>query len=331
MKTSLSRCTWLFFCAAISLFAFTYWAAASVAGQAQAPMKQEREDAAVQAQMRNVMYHFTESVAAYIKALDGQLVPNGDNEFPVLDNKESFTIRIDSAEISIRAADLGPVLNSYVFARPNSPLKGISIAVENGRLKIKGKLHDKGDIPFETEGTLSTTPDGKVRLHSEKVKALHVPVKGLMDLFGIDISDLIKAGKVSGVRAEENDLILDIGQILPPPHIKGRMTTIRVLGDSLVQTFGDPDKKSTNRFANGSYMAYQGNRLRFGKLTMTDADIALFDLETGGPLDFYLDRYQDQLVSGYTKITPTFGLRAYVKDFNKLRKVKPTASSGKPN
>ena len=36
---------------------------------------------------------------------------------------------------------------------------------------MKGKLHDKGDIPFETEGSLIPTPDGKIRLHSEKIKA----------------------------------------------------------------------------------------------------------------------------------------------------------------
>lgn len=329
MSTLSLRCTLP--CCLTFLFGIASLPTAILAGQTPAPAKQDREDAAVQAQMRNVMYHFTESVAAHIQSLDGQLIPNGDSEFPVFDSKESFTIRIDFAEISIRAAELGSVLNSYVFARADSPIKGVSISIENGRLKVKGRLHDKGDIPFETEGTVSATPDGKVRLHSEKLKALHVPVKGLMDLFGIDMSDLIKAGKVSGVQAEGNDLILDIEQILPAPHIQGKVTAIRVQGDSLVQTFGESNKKSANRFPNGSYMAYRGNRLRFGKLTMTDADVALFDVERGDPLDFYLDHYQDQLVSGYTKITPTLGLRAYVKDFNKLRKVKPTTSGGQSN
>jgi hypothetical protein len=64
---------------------------------------------------------------------------------------------------------LANVLNSYVFARPHSPLTELSIRVEKGHLKVKGKLHDKGEIPFETEGTLSPTEDGKLRLHGEKI------------------------------------------------------------------------------------------------------------------------------------------------------------------
>jgi hypothetical protein len=36
----------------------------------------------------------------------------------------------------------------------------------------QGKLHSKGDIPFETKGTVSTTPDDRLRVKMEKVKAL---------------------------------------------------------------------------------------------------------------------------------------------------------------
>jgi len=36
------------------------------------------------------------------------------------------------------------------------------------------------DIPFEMEEILSPTADGKLRLHNERVKVMHVPVKGLM-------------------------------------------------------------------------------------------------------------------------------------------------------
>ena len=38
------------------------------------------------------------------------------------------------------------------------------------------------------------------------------------------------------------------------------------------------------------------------------------------PFDFYLDHYRDQLVAGYTKITPAFGLRVFMRDFYKLRR-----------
>jgi hypothetical protein len=36
------------------------------------------------------------------------------------------------------------------------------------------------------------------------------------------------------------------------------------------------------------------------------------------PLDFFLDRLKEQLAVGYTKITPNFQLRIYIKDYGKL-------------
>ena len=66
-------------------------------------------------------------------------------------------------------------------------------------------------------------------------------------------------------------------------------------------------------------MAYAGNRLQFGKLIMSDTDMILIDMDPKDPFDFYLDHYQEQLTAGYTKITPKFGLRVYMRDFEKLR------------
>jgi hypothetical protein len=68
----------------------------------------------------------------------------------------------------------------------------------------------------------------------------------------------------------------------------------------------------------GNYMVYRGAQLRFGKLTMSDTDLTLIDMDPQDPFDFYLDHYQDQLVAGYTKSTPSFGLRSYFRDYDKL-------------
>jgi hypothetical protein len=63
-------------------------------------------------------------------------------------------------------------------------------------------------------------------------------------------------------------------------------------------------------------MAYHGNQLRFGKLTMNGADLTLVDMDPHDPFDFYLDHYLQQVEAGYTKITGNFGLRVSMKDFD---------------
>ncbi len=289
----------------------------------------DKQENLVQAQMVNVTFHFSKAVAVEIKSLNGVLVPQGKNEFPIFDDKNSYNLRITTAEIAIDSSNLANLFNSYVFSGPQSPLTELSVSVEKGRLKVKGKLHDKRDIPFETEGTLVPTSDGKLRLHSEKIKALHVPVKGFIDLFGIDLGGLIKEGKVPGLQAEGDDLILDLELILPPPHIEGKVASVRIEGDDIIQIFGDADAKPVKNIRAGNYMAFRKNRLQFGKLLMTDADLILIDMDPGDPFDFFLDHYKEQLSAGYTKITPDSGLRVFMKDYNKLHSAKPPATGDK--
>jgi hypothetical protein len=309
------------------LFVVFCLAAPTIAAGQNSPS--DKQSGSVQTQMRNVRYHFSDTVVVEIRSLNGELVPLGNNELPIFDDKNSFSLRISTAEIAIDSSNLANVLNSYVFARTHSPLTELSIIVANGRLKVKGKLHDKRDIPFETEGILSPTADGKLRLHSEKIKAMHVPVKGLMGLFGIDLGGLIKEGKVPGVQAQEDDLILDLEQILPPPHIEGTVVSVRIEGEKIIQIFGGPDSKAMKNIRGGNYMAYKNNRLRFNKLVMNDVDLVLIDMDPNDPLDFYLDHYKEQLSAGYTKTTPDSGLRVFIKDFNKLHPAKASRTDDK--
>jgi hypothetical protein len=320
------------------LFACGAGAPFARANQAQEPQQQEKEkqspengiqekqapekkDASVWTQMRNVNFRLAENISLRIRSLSGALTPVGEHRFPVMDDKNSFKIHVDTADILISPGDLANALNSYVFAKPKSPVGGVSISIQKGQLKIRGKLREKGHIPFETVGTLSTTPDGRVRLHGEKIKALHIPVKRLMDAFGVEIDDLIKNGKILGVVAEENDLILDLQQVLPPPHIDGAVTAIRIEDNAIATTFGKtPENNPIKPAASGNFMAYQGNRMQFGKLTMNDVDMQIIDMDPSDPLDFYLDRYKDQLAAGYTKISASFQLHVFMKDYGKLKR-----------
>jgi len=292
-----------------------------VAGHAtQAQQDQPPKTNGVQTEMKNVMYHFTDTVSVHILELDGRLVPARQEGLPIFDDSRSFTLAINFAELTMSTDSLANVLNQYVFAAPDAPIKGLTVTTEGNALKVKGKLHSKGDISFETVGTIGATPEGQIRIHAEKVKAAHLPVKGLMDLLGLKIADLVNTKKVRGVRSEENDLVLDPEQIFPPPHIEGRITAVRIQGNQIVQVFGNKPKADSTPAFTGNYMAYRGAQLRFGKLTMSDTDMILIDMDPKDPFDFYLDHYRDQLVAGYTKITPEFGLRVFMRDFNKPHK-----------
>ena len=272
---------------------------------------------AVSAEMRNVMYHFTDTIGVHIFQLSGKLVPKA--EIPIFDDKQSFTLEIDSATISMSTDALSHVLNEYVFADKDAPLKNLAASTDGNELKIKGKLAEKGNLPFELVSEIQATPEGKIRLHAKHIKAAHLPVKGMLDLFGVKLASLINTKKVKGITAEKDDLILDPDQILPPPQISGKLTSIRAENEQIVQVFGNGNANLHFKGAR-NFMAYRGAVLRFGKLTMHDTDLVLIDSDPKDPFDFYLDHYRDQLTAGYVKTTQQFGLRVYMVDFSKLGK-----------
>src|ERR1700726_492004 len=48
--------------------------------------------------------------------------------------------------------------------------RGISVVATKGQLKVKGRLHDKGDIPFETQGVMLQRPTEEFDCTAKKSK-----------------------------------------------------------------------------------------------------------------------------------------------------------------
>jgi hypothetical protein len=279
----------------------------------------------VTAEMRNVLFRLTPTAAARLRVLSGELWPVGKKTLVVFDDKTSFEVRVTNGTTSITPEALTNILNSYVFAKSDAPLKDLAVSIDQGRLIIKGKLHSKGDIPFGTAGTLSISDDGRIRVHTEKITALKIPVKGLMGLFGVELAKVVNTNKIPGIDTDKNDLMMDLGGLLPPPHIRGKLTGVRVEANEIVTTYGDGGKSVPPR-EDTSYMWFTGSRVQFGRLVMDPTDLTVVSLDPKGTLDWDQDQYQKQLEAGYSKITPTFGLRAYAKNYSQLGKRTKTGS-----
>src|SRR5215467_6795344 len=252
------------------------------------------EHGAVKAEFRNVMFHLTATAAAHLEQVSGELWPVGQYDVPVFDDKTSFEVHIATGTVSIAPDALAAIMNEHVFVRRDSPIKDIFVQIKEDRLVIKGKLHRKGDLPFETGGELTLNADGRLRLHTEKVKALHLPVKKAMSLVGIDLANVINTSKIPGMDTDKNDLIFDLAELLPPPHIRGKISAARLRRNAIVVVYGTGgdapaetgaggeatgsqasavSSDRSSRAPSGNYMLFRGNRVKFGKLTMENTDL----------------------------------------------------------
>jgi len=67
-----------------------------------------------------------------------------------------------------------------------------------------------------------------------------------------------------------------------------------------------------------NYLYFYGGSIRFGKLTMSDADMQLIDADPSTPFDFFPERYEDQLVAGYSRNTRRKGLQVFMPDYSRI-------------
>jgi hypothetical protein len=275
----------------------------------------------VHAAFRNVHLRVDEGITLEVAHLDGSLISTDASRPPVFDDQRSFTLRVDSAEVAMTPASLTNLLNHHVFAYEQSPFTNLEVSIEGGKLKQKGTLHKGVTVPFTILADVSATSDGRIRVHPTSVKTAGIPSKGLMKLFGIELDDLVKSNRSHGVEIQDNDFLLEPTRLLSSPSLSGRLTNVRIVKDRIVETFGSggeartpsrPDRRARN------YMYYFGGVIRFGKLTMTDTDMQLIDADPRDPFDFSPRQYIRQLVAGYSKNTPSGGLRVYMPDYDKV-------------
>ena len=80
-----------------------------------------------------------------------------------------------------------------------------------------------------------------------------------------------------------------------------------------------------------NFMFFYGGTLRFGKLFMVQADMQLVDADPSDPLDFNLDRYNEQLVAGRAEPQPDFGLLVVVPDWSEVHTgARPDTAAPRP-
>lgn len=285
------------------------------------PPSPDDSAAAVRAEMRNVDYHVDPDILLHIRYLRGELVPSRDDKPPVFEDGNSYAMRIQASEIFVDTVSLALLINRQVFGYRRAPIRDLHLAVDGNELIQKGKL---GTLPFTIRSTVSLAPSGEIRLHPVDVKVLGINADGLMDKLGIELDEMVKVQGGRGIRIEENDFILNVAAILPPPRIMGRLSSVELVPGGMIQRFGPADSLPARRFFGdtsqvANYMAYRGSTIRFGKLTMAGTDLTIVDADPDDQFDFFLGRYHEQLVAGTHRTTPEDGLVVWMPDLSDVK------------
>ena len=271
--------------------------------------------------MANVDLHITTDVTLHIKQMCGRFTPV-DRDVAYLDDKRSYGVFVDTGEVAIDLASLNALMARSMSGK-KSNVEKLRVSIKDGTLRQQGVIDSAINVPFTATSVVSATPDGRIRVSTKSVRGFGLPLRPVMSLFRIKMDNLVKTAPGSGVETDGNDLIVDPGVVIPAPSVRGRLTSVRIEGNQMVQTFGAGKGEPMRPSLSPNHIYWRGSQLSFGKLTMTETDLELVDLDPKDAFDFSVDDWNAQLVAGYSKTLPNRGLRAFMPDYNDLKSKRP--------
>ncbi len=299
--------------------------ARGASGIAEPPPARRADTGSTAVAMQGVDFHVAPAVVLHVRALRGELSsvrPGAPVDF---DDLPSLVLEVATADAGITTADLGRLLNQYVFAYPDAPLIDLRVSAAGSALRLRGRLRKGGDIPFEILAAISATPAGEILVHPTAIRVAQVPAGPLLGLTGLTLERLIDLRGARGARAHGNDLYLDPERLTPPPQLRGHLSAARVDGDEVRLAFTDRGRAAPPTLyppePTGNWVYLRHGTVQIGRLLMADADLEIADARASDPFDFSLADYWRQLVASSVRVTPSGGLVVHAPDLGSLDRV----------
>lgn len=268
----------------------------------------------------HVVFHESSGLHLRAEWLRGRLFATHPGGVASLDDPSSFRVEVITGTTFISMTDLSRALDEGVLK--NSKLRNIKISAHGSQeIEIRAVLHRMIPLPVQLTGEIKPTADGRLEIHVKSVKVLKIPFKGLMHLARLDASDFIGVKDSHAVQFKGDEILLRTEALLPAPAKSGKLTAVHFArnGD-LQEDYGTADARA-KLFRRGhvqNFMSLEGGAVRFGKLTMTNADMTLIDSSPGDWFEFDLAHYRRQLVAGDMHMTSSGGLLVFTPDSTKI-------------
>jgi hypothetical protein len=263
----------------------------------------------------NLMLRKGPGFRVYVRWLRGQMIRAHRNVNPSFDEPDSFVLDVKTGVIHTNVGDLTNFLNDEVA---NSPLRNITLSGDGDQIKLHGTLHKIIPLPIEMIATIGVAPANRIQIHVTKLSLLKIPFKALLGGFHITIHSLFHPGDIPGIEVSGNDIFLDTQKLLPPPHIRGQLTSVRIVNPDFEEIYGDAKEDVTRVAQWRNFLQLRDGTIDFGKLTMRHVDLIMVDLSNDAWFDLDLAHYQEQLVNGYTRMTPEAGLQIFMPDVDEV-------------
>jgi hypothetical protein len=264
----------------------------------------------------NLRLHQGDNFRVYVQWLRGHLVSVRKGATPSFDDPESFYLDVTNGVIR---ANIGDVCNYLNAKSKGSSLTDLKIAGTGDQVTITGNFHKGLTLPVELIGTLKPASNNRIQVQVTKINVLKIPFKAVLGGLHLTLSSMIRSGAIPGIEVDGDKLYLEANQLLPPPHIRGQITSVSIASPDLEAVYGDVTKDEERVGQWRNFLQLKNGTLAFGKLTMQKTDLMLIDVSSDPWFDLDLAHYEAQLVNGYTRMTPDQGLQIFMPDVSDIK------------
>lgn len=253
--------------------------------------------------MRQVRSRIYEGITVDVLNLDGAIVRHDPTLPLVLENVHSYTIAVHRGELGFSGESLATLLNRYTFAFPDSPVFGLRVSFEGGRMRLSGTLRRWVNVPFTIMGKPQVDKEGGIIIEAERIMVGKMRVAALMDLVKMRLESLVPPRSEYGVRVDGDTVRIDIPKLLPPPRFQVRVVDA-IIGDGQLRVRLDDGIQSQAPAMiwpqSSSYTHLEGGDLLTGNILIKDLNMQLVSENEHQQLELSLQEYHRQSEAGFT-------------------------------
>jgi len=252
----------------------------------------------------NVNFDVVDNIGFHIEELAATLEPKKAGEPVSFDDVESFTINIHHGKVTVSPEALSALFNKQILDYSPRPLDELTVTTEDGYLKADGYLKLWSWfpgiwLPTNLGGTMALSDDNKLVYSLDDVKAVGIPLAGLLKMVFIKLTYLLSLDR-EGAQLGAYELVLDHRSVFPPPALAGNISEVSISPAGLHLTFADNSAAKFKKapVEKDSYLWIQSGDARLYGIVVTNAQVAIVSESDTTPLRFNLYDYRKQVAGG---------------------------------
>lgn len=147
---------------------------------------------------------------------------------------------VQHGDVQVRGEALSRLFNQKLQQSGERKITDLKIEMKGNEVLLSGKVKKLVGIPFSVQGPVNAEGGRTLKLYARKVSAIGIPMKGLLEMLGMELGNMVGASSAKGIVTREDSILFDPAELA---NITGHIERARIANNALHVRFAkDPQK-----------------------------------------------------------------------------------------